>query len=204
MLVAYRSEEPTTAAMPVALARTEPAAVSEEVALPPERPFEFETIPNAATPVRAGARPLQIPSATAVVPLPPTRIPLPPQRNADAGAADGGLLDGGTVRLRIADIVGGASRADSVLAYAEEDRPAAQAALDAGHYVDAGLYAEKDDADTLRWVLSQSGEVSVVEIAGESGPLWRVRAGPFSERGDADAAAIMARNAGAAGAAVID
>src|SRR4029079_17674929 len=104
ILVAYQSEETSQAPLPAAWSRPVPATAPEQTALPPDRPFEFETIPNAATPVRAGAKPLQIPSATAVVPLPPARIPLPPQRNADAGDAAGGLLDGGTVRLRIADI----------------------------------------------------------------------------------------------------
>ena len=56
----------------------------------------------------------------------------------------------------------------------------------------------------MRWVLAQSGSAEIAEVQGEGGAVWRVKAGPFAERGDADAAAIMARNAGAAGAAVLE
>jgi rare lipoprotein A len=207
VLVAYRDTAPTVAKADMAGSMPSSwlagrASTAEATPVPPERPFDLETIPNAATPIPADAKPLQIPAATAAVPLPPQRIPLPPQRSADAGT-EASPLDGGTIRLKIADVVGGAGEGPATLAYADEDSGFSMSAR-GGYFIDAGLYGDKEEAQTLSWVLSQSGDVTVTSVAGQNGTYWRVKAGPYAARGDANAAAILARSAGAADAAVLD
>jgi hypothetical protein len=188
---------------------TGPAAVLANLVVKPSAAsnLDLETIPNAATPVPADAAPLQIPSATARAAAPvlaPAQIPLPPQRSADAGDA-ASPLDGGTVRLKIADIVGGAAAGqEGALAFADVEPQGFQLKPADAHFVDAGVYADRGRAETLRWVLAQSGDATVEAVDGPTETVWRVKAGPFQVRGDADAAAIMARNAGATDAAVLD
>ena len=206
IVVAYQSAPIQPAAqMPAAWSTGRSSTLLGAVALPPQRPIDLETIPNAATPIAADAKPLQIPSATArSVPV-PQHIPLPPERSADAGldVAPAGLLDGGMIRLKVADIVGSGRGGAQALAFAEV-QPESFAMADASFFVDAGAFSDRSKAEMMRWVLAQSGPADIAEIQGQSGAVWRVKAGPFAERGDADAAAIMARNAGAAGAAVLD
>jgi len=152
------------------------------VALPPERPASLGGAPAAVVPVGGE------PTAPAV-------IPLPPERNADLGGSD---------RLTVAEIVGIGRREagpTAALAFASLDpavgRPHAL-------YVDTGLVETRAEAETLRWVLSQTIDTQLYRIETHDGTMWRVEAGPFDDKGEASAVVTMARSAGAADAGIID
>lgn len=151
--------------------------------------IDLLTIPGAATPIPAKAKPTQI-------------LHKLPQHTADAGAR---LIRTVPMKLRVADIVGTAATLGDtpmvlpVLAYAAA---APQPSPDI--YVNAGLYADQAGAERMRWVLSQAGEVQVLSYERGGHTVWQVQAGPFADRTEAAAVVGMARSAGADGAALAE
>jgi rare lipoprotein A len=168
-------------------AAQEAKAFLAKVVLPPERPVE--------------AGPAEVPAAVSPAePAPalvPQAIPLPPQRSA--------MRD--SDRLTIADIVGQGRRdagPGAALAFMALNDPAA--ATPPALFVDAGSFAAEAQADTLRWVLSQAANVSLIRLddAAGGGAVWRVQAGPFADRAEAEAVLSLARSAGASEASVVE
>ncbi len=56
------------------------------------------------------------------------------------------------------------------------------------YFVQVGLFADPDNAERIRQQLSDVGQVQVAELSGTSGPLYRVRVGPFQDEGEAQSA----------------
>ncbi len=85
----------------------------------------------------------------------------------------------------------------------EHPRVPAPAAHGSGWMVQLGVFASRSNADRLAQELKGKGfRVSVSEIAGSSRALFRVRAGPVSDRTAASELAAKLRAAGAPGSVV--
>jgi cell division septation protein DedD len=69
--------------------------------------------------------------------------------------------------------------------------------------VQLGVFASRENAERLAQELKEKGfRISVSEIAGNGRKLFRVRAGPVSDRGAASDLATRLRAAGASGSVV--
>jgi rare lipoprotein A len=56
------------------------------------------------------------------------------------------------------------------------------------YYVQAGIFADPDNAERLRQEFVNIGPVQVAELTGPDGPVYRMRVGPFDNLGDAQVA----------------
>ncbi|MGB8315083.1 MAG: septal ring lytic transglycosylase RlpA family protein [Aestuariivirga sp.] len=72
---------------------------------------------------------------------------------------------------------------------AEPEQPVEQAQISAVNYfVQAGTFADPDNAERLRQEFINIGPVQVAELMGTDGPVYRMRVGPFDNLNDAQIA----------------
>jgi rare lipoprotein A len=85
-------------------------------------------------------------------------------------------------------------------------RPSETADAESGsgrYYVQAGAFAERENAERLRGRLSDAGSSSISSIDRNGAPLYRVRIGPFDSVGAADAALARLSGLGGSGAKIV-
>lgn len=75
---------------------------------------------------------------------------------------------------------------------ADEEQPIAQMEHSApsavNYFVQAGTFADPDNAERLRQEFVNIGPVQVAELMGNDGPVYRIRVGPFDNLNDAQVA----------------
>jgi rare lipoprotein A len=75
---------------------------------------------------------------------------------------------------------------------AAEEQPIAQMEYNTpsavNYFVQAGTFADPDNAERLRQEFVNIGPVQVAELMGHDGPVYRMRVGPFTNLGDAQVA----------------
>ena len=72
---------------------------------------------------------------------------------------------------------------------AEPEQPVEQAQISAiNYFVQAGTFADPDNAERLRQEFINIGPVQVAELMGTDGPVYRMRVGPFDNLNDAQIA----------------
>ena len=69
------------------------------------------------------------------------------------------------------------------IAQSEESHPSA-----VSYFVQAGIFADPDNAERLRQEFVNIGPVQVAELEGNDGPVYRMRVGPFDNLNDAQIA----------------
>jgi cell division protein FtsN len=78
----------------------------------------------------------------------------------------------------------------------EAEAPAPARSVEVSYYIQLGSFSDSGNAAAARDRFAAVWPVQFIEVAGASGPVYRVRLGPISASADAEAALIDAQASG--------
>jgi rare lipoprotein A len=68
------------------------------------------------------------------------------------------------------------------------DEPDLAGGLRMSYYVELGTFADPENVDRIAYGLEQAGRISITELSGSDGPLYKLRIGPIADVNDATVA----------------